>query len=311
MTVAARRAGPPRRGGAMTVAGASRPRLYLKLGRVSNLPTVWTNVAAGIALGGGSFERGAPLRLGVALSLFYVGGMFLNDAFDRAIDARERPERPIPSGQIAAKEVFVVGFGLLATGLIGVMTTAASLGASAIQAGLPGAVLAGLVLLYDAWHKKNPFSPVVMGLCRSGVYVTAGLAAGGVPSHGLVTGALAGGAYVVGLTFVARQENRKSFRAGATLALLASPALLAVAHPTRGVVVWVALALAVLWAAAAVAPLFRSGPVDVPRSVVRLIAGISLVDGLLLAMAGEPALALAGIIGLVATLALQRWVRGT
>jgi 4-hydroxybenzoate polyprenyltransferase len=295
----------------VTAGAASRPRLYLKLGRVSNLPTVWTNVAAGIALGGGSFERGAPIRLGVALSLFYVGGMFLNDAYDRAIDARERPERPIPSGQIDAKEVFAVGFGLIAAGLAGVVMVAANMGASVAQATGSGVVLAALILLYDAWHKQNPFSPVVMGLCRSAVYVTAGLAAGGVPSHGLVTGALAGGAYVVGLTFVARQENRKSFRAGATLLLLASPALLAVAHPTRGMVVWVALALAVAWAVAAVVPLFRRGPVNVPRSVVRLIAGISLVDGLLLAMAGEPGLAVLGVLGLGATLVLQRWVRGT
>ncbi|HVW23922.1 MAG TPA: UbiA family prenyltransferase [Polyangiaceae bacterium] len=295
----------------MTAVAVSRPRLYLKLGRVSNLPTVWTNVAAGIALAGGSFERASALRLGVALSLFYVGGMFLNDAFDRAIDARERPERPIPSGQIGATEVFAVGFGLLAAGLAGAAVVAADLGASVAPVVLSGVALAVFILLYDSWHKQNPLSPVVMGLCRSAVYVTAGLAAGGIPSHGLVTGALSGGAYVVGLTFVARQENRKSFRAGATLLLLASPALLAIAHPTRGVVVWIALVVAVAWAVAAVAPLFRSGPVNVPRSVVRLIAGISLVDGLLLAMAGEPTLAALGAVGLVATLTLQRWVRGT
>ncbi len=295
----------------MSAVAVPRSRLYLKLGRVSNLPTVWTNVTAGIALGGGSFERASVVRLAVALSLFYVGGMFLNDAFDREIDARERPERPIPSGQIDAREVFTVGFVLLVCGLGGVTLIARGMGASPVEAALSGAVLGGLIVLYDAWHKRNPFSPVVMGLCRSAVYVTAGLGSGGILSHGLVTGALAGGAYVVGLTFVARQENRKSFRAGATLALLGSPAILAVAHPTNGMVVWVALAVLVVWAAAAVVPLFRSGPVNVPRSVVRLIAGVSLVDGVLLAMAGEPVLAVVGVLGLGATLVLQRWVRGT
>ena len=280
----------------MSAVAVPRSRLYLKLGRVSNLPTVWTNVTAGIALGGGSFERASVVRLAVALSLFYVGGMFLNDAFDREIDARE---------------VFTVGFVLLVCGLGGVTLIARGMGASPVEAALSGAVLGGLIVLYDAWHKRNPFSPVVMGLCRSAVYVTAGLGSGGILSHGLVTGALAGGAYVVGLTFVARQENRKSFRAGATLALLGSPAILAVAHPTNGTVVWVALAVLVVWAAAAVVPLFRSGPVNVPRSVVRLIAGVSLVDGVLLAMAGEPVLAVVGVLGLGATLVLQRWVRGT
>jgi len=237
--------------------------------------------------------------------------MFLNDAFDRGIDARERPERPIPSGRVSAGEVFAVGFALLAAGLALVALTVATEPDPPWEAVGAAAILSALIVLYDAWHKQNPFSPIVMGLCRSAVYVTAGLAAGGVASHGLVTGALAGGAYVVGLTFVARQENRKSFRAGATLALLASPALLAVAHPTRGVAVWAALAAAVLWAGAAVVPLFGKGPVDVRSSVVRLIAGISLVDGLLLAMAGEPSLSLLGVVGLGATLALQGWVRGT
>ena len=53
----------------------------------------------------------------VALSLFYVGGMYLNDAFDAGIDAVERPERPIPSGQVSAETVFAAGFGMLALGL--------------------------------------------------------------------------------------------------------------------------------------------------------------------------------------------------
>lgn len=44
----------------------------LKLGRVSNLPTVWTNVFTGIALAGGA---AADPRLAIvlaSLSLFYV-----------------------------------------------------------------------------------------------------------------------------------------------------------------------------------------------------------------------------------------------
>ena len=30
------------------------------LGRVSNLPTVWTNVLAGVVLAGGEWQAGAP-----------------------------------------------------------------------------------------------------------------------------------------------------------------------------------------------------------------------------------------------------------
>ena len=72
-----------------------------KLGRVSNLPTVWTNVLAGCVLAGGSLGVATVLTLGVLATLLYVAGMFLNDAFDAEIDARERPERPIPAGEVS------------------------------------------------------------------------------------------------------------------------------------------------------------------------------------------------------------------
>ena len=39
------------------------------------------------------------------MTAFYVGGMYLNDYFDRAIDARDRPGRPIDAGEIRAGSV--------------------------------------------------------------------------------------------------------------------------------------------------------------------------------------------------------------
>ena len=75
-------------------------RLYghLSLARVSNSPTVVTNVLAGAALAGG---QGAPAALlALAMVLFYTAGMYLNDLCDLARDRRERPERPLPSGLI-------------------------------------------------------------------------------------------------------------------------------------------------------------------------------------------------------------------
>src|SRR5882672_2462669 len=90
----------------------------LKLGRVSNLPTVWTNVLVGIALVGGEATIGMVLWLGTAVSLLYVAGMYLNDAFDHRWDAQHRPERPIPAGEVSARVVFQVGFGLMAAALV-------------------------------------------------------------------------------------------------------------------------------------------------------------------------------------------------
>ena len=76
--------------------------LALRLSRISNLPTVWSNVLVGALLAGGSLaDRRLPLLM-LALSLFYTGGMFLNDAFDRDFDAKHRPERPIPAGEVTS-----------------------------------------------------------------------------------------------------------------------------------------------------------------------------------------------------------------
>ncbi|RME92643.1 MAG: prenyltransferase, partial [Verrucomicrobia bacterium] len=87
-------------------------RTLAVLGRVSNLPTVWSNCLAGWLLGGnGPLDRFLLLCAGV--SAVYLGGMFLNDAFDEAFDRRHRPTRPIPAGWISARAVWWWGWGLL------------------------------------------------------------------------------------------------------------------------------------------------------------------------------------------------------
>ena len=111
----------------------------------------------------------------MALSLFYVAGMYLNDAFDAEIDARERPERPIPSGQVSAETVFAAGFGMMALGLALLAWTgygtADGTGLGPLFGGLG---LGAAIVLYNRRHKGNPLSPVLMGLCRVLVYVTPG-----------------------------------------------------------------------------------------------------------------------------------------
>jgi 4-hydroxybenzoate polyprenyltransferase len=241
------------------------PRVALELGRVSNLPTVWTNVLAGCALAGAGPGARVLAALAGTFSLFYVGGMYLNDAFDRRWDASHRPERPIPSGRVDATPVFAIGLALLALGVAAVVAVAR--GASARPWTTLGAALAlaGLIVLYDAWHKGNPLAPVLMGLCRAGVYVTAGLAAGGTLRPALWAGAALGAAWVTALSLVARREAR--------------------APATRRL---------------------RLG-----RAVVFLIAGISLIDAVLLAATGRTGLALAAVAAAALTLGLQSLVRGT
>ena len=294
----------------MTARAAPKWRTYLRLGRVSNLPTVWSNTLAGIVLGHGTLTPAVFGWLALAMSLLYVGGMFLNDAFDREIDARERPERPIPSGLVSSREVYAVGYGLLAAG---VAITGAVGGAMALGAAVG---LAFAIVLYDAWHKKNVLSPALMATCRLLVYVTVACATTNEPQW---TPLLVGGgalfAYLMGLTYVAKQENLARVTNLWPLGLLALPLLVAggsALDPVDGNYTTTVLALALLvWAAAAVLKLARGGKGATPKVVVRLIAGVSLVDALLVASEREPRLALLTVGAFFATLFFQRYVSGT
>jgi 4-hydroxybenzoate polyprenyltransferase len=272
---------------------------------------VWTNVLAGAALAGASAGPRALAALALAGSLLYTGGMFLNDAFDRAIDARERPERPIPSGRVPARRVFAIGFGLLAAGVLAVVAVALRPGRGGWAAVVAAVALAALITAYDAWHKGNPLSPLLMGLCRVLVYVTVALALAGSVRPAVAGGAAALLCYLIGLTYVAKQENLTEVRNLWPVAFLAVPFVYALPSlgPTAagglvylGFLGWVAYAL--WW-------LVRPRRRDIRRAVVSLIAGISLLDAVLIAGAGDPAGAGWAVLGFALTLALQRVVPGT
>lgn len=284
----------------------------LRLGRVSNLPTVWTNTLAGIVLAGGAVFEARSVPLLVGLSLFYLAGMYLNDAFDRAIDARERPERPIPSGEVSARTVFAAGLGMMAAGLLLLLWAGYGFaGGTGPYPALGGAVLGGAIVLYDWHHKDNPLSPVLMGICRVLVYVTAGLAVTVELPPPLLLGALALLCYLIGLTYVAKQETLGEVKNLWPLAFLALPPIYGGAlgfDRVSGVLLWLAF---VGWIGVALSFLIRRRPGDVPRAVVSLIAGISLLDALLIAGAGAVVVAWLAVLGFLSTLALQRFVPGT
>src|SRR4051812_12496968 len=151
----------------------SRLRAYLLLARFSNLPTIWTNVLAGTIVSGAAFVKADVARLCFSMSALYTAGMFLNDAFDRESDARLRPDRPIPAGDVSARETFAAGWVLLAAGLLlaAVQHTASVLWAM---------LLAAAIVLYNYRHKQNPLGPIVMGACRGLVYFVAAATASAV-----------------------------------------------------------------------------------------------------------------------------------
>ena len=180
----------------------SRPRAYLLLARFSNLPTIWSNVLAGTIVSGAAFAKGEVARVCLAVSLLYTAGMFLNDAFDREIDARVRPDRPIPAGDVTAREAFAAGWMLLAAGLM--VTMLANAGAIGWAV-----VLAAAIVFYDYRHKQNPFGPVVMGVCRGLVYCVAAASVATITS-GVIAAAAALTAYVIGLTWVAKRAGPRA-----------------------------------------------------------------------------------------------------
>lgn len=284
----------------------------LRLGRISNLPTVWTNVLTGVVLVGGSV---LPLRtafLVIALSLFYVGGMYLNDAFDRDFDARERPERPIPSGLVSTRTVFVAGYAMLVGALAMLVWVGyGSAGGTGWHAPAAGVALAAAIIIYDWRHKNVPLSPVVMGLCRMLTYILAGLAVTRAVPPALFAAGAALLCYLIGLTYAAAQETLGRVRNLWPMALLAVPFLYGVPGALNGASAAVFYVLFLAWTGYALSFLLRPGNVDVPRAVVSLIAGISLLDAMLIAGYGETGLAWIAVVGFLLTLALQRVVPGT
>ena len=286
--------------------------IALRLGRVSNLPTVWTNMLAGIVLAGGTVLSLDSVVLGLAMSLFYLGGMYLNDAFDADIDALERPERPIPSGRVSRRLVFACGFGMLAAGIVIVAVVAAERAPAGMLWPSAAAVgLAAAIVFYNYHHKNNPFSPVVMGLCRTLVYVTVGLCVAAPLPDRLLIGAVMMLCYLIGLTYVAKQENLGKVENLWPLVFLAAPVVYALTLVGDAPMVALFLAVFLGWMLVAIWFVKRRNPGDIPRAVVSLIAGISLLDALLVAGTGATDIALICVIGFFVTLVLQRWVPGT
>lgn len=176
--------------------------------------TVPGDAWAGTAHAGGG---GRAWAMPAASVLLYWSGMALNDWADRELDARERPERPIPSGRVPAQQALVVALGLGAAGLA---TSVLVGGPRALRVSAP---LAGLVGLYDVVAKESALGPVVMAGTR-GLDVLLG--AGDDPGAALAPAA-AGVAHTVALTALSRGEVNGSSALTARLATCGTAAVAA------------------------------------------------------------------------------------
>lgn len=288
----------------------SRWRAHLALARISNSPTVVTNTLAGAALAGAASLPGMGLPgLGLkvtlaalALTLFYTAGMYLNDLLDLNIDRRERPERPLPAGVISLPEAWLVTLLLFAVGE-GILLSLSP------RAALAGLLLIALIAVYDAWHKTNPLSPVFMAATRVMVYVTAALVVAGQVAGQVWVWALLLGAYICGLTYVAKLERRTGGARYWPVALLVAPSLYGLLGGGSPLA-WVCALLLAAWVAYCLG--FIYGPRrDIGRAVGHLIAGCCLLDALAISTAAPTLWLLLPLAAFALTLYWQRSIQGT
>jgi 4-hydroxybenzoate polyprenyltransferase len=144
----------------------------LRLMRPANIITAIADILAGVIMAGYTIHAASPLDalqpvflVIVATIGLYGGGVVFNDVFDEAIDRKERPERPIPSGVVSKSAATLLALGLYAIALIaaGFVHHYEFLSISFFIA----AGIAVAALVYDKWGKHHKvFGPLNMGLCR-------------------------------------------------------------------------------------------------------------------------------------------------
>ncbi|HCF28508.1 MAG TPA: polyprenyltransferase [Cyanobacteria bacterium UBA11049] len=132
--------------------------------RPANIVTAWADILAGFAASGAVGLINIQVLGWLLLSTtgLYGGGIVLNDVFDAELDAKERPERPIPSGRASRQGATLLGSVLLVVGVV-----------AAAQVSLLSATIACSIALaatlYDAFGKHHPIlGPLNMGACRGG-----------------------------------------------------------------------------------------------------------------------------------------------
>lgn len=188
---------------------------FATLVRLPNLFTAPPDVIAGAALATGAGYSVAEAGVGtssiasvgglaLASMLLYAAGTTLNDYFDADEDARERPDRPIPAGEITPLRALTVGVTLLFGG-IAVATVAAG-----ILAGTIAGALGLTVLLYDGVLKGTIVGFLCMGCARAlnvllGTTVTAISPLALPPRVLAVTGIIL--VYIASVTYLAEYET--------------------------------------------------------------------------------------------------------
>lgn len=190
-------------------------RPWFRLFRLPNLLTVPGDPLAGFLLAtAGSVERlqWIPLLSAMGASFFlYLFGLAVNDIIDIECDRAERPDRPLPAGEITLPQARMAAIAAALSGL----NVALFAGKSAL---IVAALLAATILLYNAKLKdRRVVGALAMGACR-GWSLLIGVAAAkpewflqGPTFHAVpaVIAALGLTFYVAAFTNLARHETEQ------------------------------------------------------------------------------------------------------
>ena len=256
---------------------------HVRLMRPANIVTAIADVLAGFAISGAALEMFSPsesvssvllnslLWLTLATIGLYGGGIVFNDVFDAELDRKERPERPIPSGEASVLSASILAGFLLITGI-----------AAALQVSLFSAIIAltvaALAVLYDAWGKHQLlFGPVNMGLCRGGnLLLGVSAISGAVQDKWLL--ALIPVVYIAAITMISRGEvhggNKKVLIGGALIygSIIAVLILLAFLSEIEW---WQVLPFVLLFAYFIFPPLFKAMKKKEPHLIGKAVkAGV-------------------------------------
>ncbi len=302
----------------------SRILPWLRLCRFPAVFTALADIVLGWILVNGVIagRNAMPMLACLLLSSagLYLSGMVFNDVFDREQDKKERPGRPIPSGQIRLRSAAILGTVLMLIGL----AAAAFVGRGSIEVAV---LLAACILCYDGGLKRTPIGPVMMGSCRF-FNVLLGASAGLSsivsvlrPPQLWVAGGM--GIYVAGITWFARTEAKESnvrqlggamLIVNLGLATLFAWTLIAPFGRDQTASLFVLAMIALTINRRLMAALTNPEPKAVQNAVKTMILSIITLDAILIYIrGGQEAIpyAIAVVLLLIPTLLLGTWIKVT
>ena len=138
---------------------------YVMLIRPANIITAISDILAGSAIAGYLVELYPPsisklILLLLSTSCLYAGGIVFNDVFDINIDRSERPERPLPNGEISLKNAQIFGVTLFILGILFSYIVQ-------FESGIIAFLISLMALIYNRYTKDYlVVGSLNMGFCR-------------------------------------------------------------------------------------------------------------------------------------------------